>query len=154
MTRDDGAATPSPSLARRVGAAVWAATAGLVVGALLAAAIGTVMVVVDPGVEASSPRALLVAVPLMMLQGTLWAFLGGLVFVFPPAVVVLALEPPPTRLAAPGLSIALLASLVLFGYRSRPLDALVLAIPIWVGVRIGLRQSWRHRRRVHHDGLR
>jgi hypothetical protein len=127
--------------ARRIGAAALAAAWGLVVGAISAAAVGTVQVLLSPGLEiAPTPRALIVGPIMMMAEGAFWGLLGGAMFVFPLAVLAFALfRPRNTRTAALAISALLFFPIVLVGFRSRWIDALVLSLPIWFGVRVGLR---------------
>jgi hypothetical protein len=126
---------------RRIGAAALAAAWGLVVGATAAAALGTAQVLVRPGLEvAPTPRAL-IRMPLMILaEGLFWGLLGGAMFVFPLAVVAFAVfRPRNTQPAALSISALLLVPIVLVGFRSRLIDALSLALPMWLGVRVALR---------------
>ena len=129
----------SATLARRIGAAVLAAAWGLVAGATAAAAVGTVRVLVSPGVEIASPGALIVGPILILAEGLFWALLGGAMFVFPLAVVAFAcFRPRHTHTAALAISALVLCPIVLV-IRSRATDALLLALPVWLGVRVGLR---------------
>lgn len=127
--------------AGRIGAAALAAAAGLVVGATGAAALGTVQALLSPGLEiASTPRALIVGPLMMMAEGLLWSLLGGSIFVFPPVVVAFAVfRPRNTRTAALAIFALIFVPIVFIGFPGRLIDALVLSLPIWFGVRVSLR---------------
>ena len=129
------------TLARRIGAAALAAACGLLVGAAVAAALGTVQVLLRPGLEmASTPRALILGPLTTLAEGLFWGLLGGAMYVFPPAVLVFACcQPRNTRTAALAISALLLLPVVLAGFRNRWIDALLLAVSVWLGVRVGLR---------------
>ena len=122
----------------RVGAAVLAAAWGLVVGATAAAALGTVQVLLSPGLEiAPTARAHIVGPIMTLAEGMFWALLGGAMYVFPVAVLALALfQPRNTQTAALALSVLLLFPILV---ASRSTHALLLALPVWLGVRVGLR---------------
>jgi hypothetical protein len=126
---------------KRFCAAVVAAAWGLVVGATLASAVGTVQVLLSPGLEmASTPRALIVGPLMTMAEGLFWCLLGGAMYVFPPAVVAFAIfRPPNTTGASFAVSAILLVPVVVVGFRGRPATALLLALPVWLGVRVALR---------------
>ena len=129
------------TLARRIGAAALAVSWGLVVGATAAAAVGTAQVLLRPSLEIASTPGALIRVPMMILaEGLFWGLLGGAMFVLPLAVVAFAFfRPRNTQPAALAMSALLLSPIVLVGFRSRLIDALLLALPMWLGVRVALR---------------
>lgn len=128
----------SATPARRIGAAVLAAAWGLVVGATAAAALGTVQVLLSPGLEiAPTARAHIVGPIMTLAEGMFWALLGGAMYVFPVAVLALAFfQPRNTQTAALAMSALLLFPILV---ASRMTHALLLALPVWLGVRVGLR---------------
>jgi hypothetical protein len=128
---------------RKVLLAFLAALLGLAVGAITASLIGTVKLMLTPGIQYSSHEAFLRAPPLIFLEGLLWLTLGGAMFVLPPAFLLLVgyalafgperLEPRRTIMFVLGFAALLYAPVFYFGFRARPLDGLLLAVPMVVG---------------------
>ena len=134
---------------RKILLAFLAALLGLAMGAITASLIGTVKLTLTPGIEYSSEKAPLLAAPLVFVEGLVWSILGGAMFVLPPGFLLLAgyamtfgperVEPRRTRAFALGFAAVLWALLFFFGFRTRPLDAVLLAVPVVVGVWTSLR---------------
>ena len=126
---------------RRIGAAAVAATSGLIVGATAAAVLGTVKVLLNPGLEITPNPGPMFVLPLMLMaEGLFWALVGGGMYVLPPAALVLAwFQPRDTRTTALALSTLLFVPVAYVGFRTRWVDALLLMLPFWFGVRVGLR---------------
>jgi len=124
--------------------AFLAALLGLAMGAITASLIGTVKLILTPGIEYSSDKAPFLAAPLVFVEGLLWSILGGAMFVLPPGVFLLAgyaltfeperVESRRTRVFVLGFAAVLWAPVFLFGFRTRPLDAMLLTVPMVVGV--------------------
>ena len=135
--------------ARKVLLAFLAALLGLATGAITVSLIGTVKLMLTPGIQYSSHEAYLRAPPLIFLEGLLWSILGGAMFVLPPAFLLLAwyamtfgperMETCRTRRFAFGFAAVLFAPVFFFGFRSRPMDGVLLAVPMLVGVWTSLR---------------
>jgi len=133
---------------RKILLAFLAALLGLAMGAITASLIGTVKLTLTPGIEYSSGKAPLLAAPLVFVEGLLWSILGGALFVLPPGFALLAayamtfgperVESRRTRVFALGFAAVVWALVFVFGFRNRPVDALLLAVPIVVGVWTGL----------------
>jgi hypothetical protein len=129
--------------------AFLAALLGLAVGAVTASLIGTVKLMLTPGIQYSSYQAFLRAPPMVFLEGLLWTIIGGAMFVLPPGFLLLTgyamtfgperREPGGTGKFVFGFSAVLFALVFFFGFRSRPLDGLLLAVPVLVGVWTSLR---------------
>jgi hypothetical protein len=68
------------SRGREIWLAFLAALLGFAVGAITASLIGTVKLMLTPGIEYSSRKAFLAAPPLVFLDGLFWSLLGGSVF--------------------------------------------------------------------------
>src|SRR5580765_3620494 len=128
---------------RKVLLAFLAALLGLAVGAIIASLLGTVKLMLTPGIQYSSYKDFLLAPPLIFLEGLLWVTLGGAMFVLPPAFLLLAgyaltfgperLEPRRTLMFVLGFAAVLFVLVLVFGYRNRPLDALLLVVPMVAG---------------------
>jgi hypothetical protein len=132
------------STPRKIWLAFLAALLGLATGAIAASLLGTVKLMLTPGMEYSSYKDFLVGTPLIFLEGLMWLTLGGAMFVLPPALLLLAgyaltfgperMEPGRTRKFVFGFAAVLFALLFFFGFRNRPLDGLLLVVPMVVGV--------------------
>ena len=130
--------------ARKVLLAFLAALLGLAMGAITASLIGTIKLMLTPGIQYSSHEAYLRAPPLIFLEGLLWSLLGGAMFVLPPGFLLLAgyamtfgperMETGRTRRFVFGFAAVLFAPVFFFGFRARPMDGVLLAVPILVGV--------------------
>jgi len=124
--------------------AFLAALLGLATGAITVSLIGMVKLMLTPGIEYTSYKAFLVVPPLLFLEGLLWSILGGAMFVLPPGFLLLAgyamtfgperMETGRTRKFVFGFAAVLWALVFFFGFRNRPMDALLLAVPMVVGV--------------------
>ena len=124
--------------------AFLAALLGFAVGAVTASLIGTVKLMLTPGIEYSSYQAFLRAPPMVFLEGLLWLTVGGAMFVLPPGFLLLVwyamtfgperMEPGRTGKFVFGFAAVLFALVFFFGFRTRPLDGLLLAVPMLVGV--------------------
>ena len=131
-------------MGRKMLMAFLAALLGLAMGVITASLIGTVKLILTPGIEYSSHRAFLRAPPLIFLEGLLWSIVGGVMFVLPPGFLLLAgyamtfrpewVESRHTRVFALGFAAVLWAPVFLFGFRTRRVDAVLLAVPMVVGV--------------------
>lgn len=129
---------------RKILLAFLAALMGFAVGAITVSVIGTVKLMLIPGLEYSSTQDLLRGAPLIFLEGLLWSVVGGAMFVLPPGFLLLTayaltfrperLEPHNTRRLVFGFAALLYAPVFYFG----PRDALLLAVPMLVGVWTGL----------------
>jgi branched-subunit amino acid permease len=129
---------------RKIFLAFLAALLGFAVGAVTASLIGTVKLMLTPGIEYSSYNAFLRAPPMIFLEALLWLSVGGAMFVLPPGFLLLVgyamtfgperMEPRRTGRFVFGFAAVLFALVFFFGFRSRPLDGLLLAIPMLVGV--------------------
>ena len=134
-------------MGRKLWLAFLAALLGLATGAVTVSFLG--MVKLLPGIEYTSYKTFLVVPPLLFLEGMLWSILGGAMFVLPPGFLLLAgyaltfgperLETGRTRRFVFGFAAALWALVFFFGLRHRPLDALLVAVPMLVGVWISIR---------------
>jgi len=81
---------------------------------------------------------------MVFLEGLFWVILGGAMFVLPPGFLLLAgyaltfgperLEPGRTRRFVLGFATILWVPVFFFGFPTRPLDAVLLAVPMVVGV--------------------
>jgi hypothetical protein len=131
-------------MGRKILVAFLAALLGLATGAVTASFLGTVKLMLTPGIEYSSYHAFLHTPPLLFLEGLLWSILGGGMFVLPLGFLLLAgyaltfgperLETGRTRKLVFGFAAVLWALVFFFGFRARPLDGLLLAAPMVVGV--------------------
>ena len=132
--------TPRSSFAKRAGAAIAAAALGLVVGSAATAVVSTVMLLFSSGLEVASPQAYIAGSLALLAEGMFWALLGGGMFVFPIAVLVLVfVAPRNTTFAAVGLSLVLLLPVAIVTGPGRGVKTFfVLAVPVWLGVRAGL----------------
>jgi hypothetical protein len=129
---------------RKILLAFLAALLGFAVGAITVSLIGTVKLMLMPGMEHSSLKDVLVGAPLIFLEGLLWSVLGGAMFVLPPGFLLLAgyaLTFRPERLEARrarwflfGLAALLYAPVLYFNRR----DGILLAVPMLVGAWISL----------------
>jgi hypothetical protein len=133
---------------RKILMAFFAALFGLAVGAITVSLIGTIKLMLTPGIQYSSPTAFLHA-PLLFMEGLLWSILGGALFVLPLGFFLLAgyamtfrperAESRRTRVFTLGLAAALWAPVFFFGFRTRPVDAILLAVAMALGVWTSLR---------------
>jgi hypothetical protein len=129
---------------RKVLLAFLAALLGLAVGAITLSLIGTIKLMLNPGIEYSPYKAFLRTPFLLFLEGLFWSTVGGAMFVLPPAFLLLAgyaltfgperTEPGRTRKLVFGFAAVLFALVFFFSFRNRPLDGLLLAVPMVVGV--------------------
>jgi len=129
---------------RKILMAFLAALFGLAIGAITASLIGTVKLMLTPGIQYSSPKAFLLAPPRLFMEGLFWSLLGGALFVLPLGFFLLAgyamtfrserAESRRTRVFALGLAAVLWAPVFVFGFRTRPVDAVLLAVAMVVGV--------------------
>jgi hypothetical protein len=129
---------------RKIPMAFLAALLGLAMGVITASLIGTVKLMLTPGIQYSSNEAFLRAPPLIFLEGLLWSMMGGVMFVLPPGFLLLAgyamtfrpewVESRRTRVFALGFAAVLWAPVFFFGFRTRPVDAVLLVVPMVVGV--------------------
>ena len=127
------------SKGRKILLAFLAALLGLAAGAVTVSLIGTLKLMLTPGMEYSSLQDLLGAAPLIFLEALLWSLLGGVMFVLPPGFLLLAayaLTFGPERLETGrargflfGFAALLYAPVLYFG----PADAVLLAVPMVVG---------------------
>lgn len=139
-------------MGRKILLAFLAALLGLATGAVTVSFLG--MVKLLPGIEYTSYKIFLVVPPLLFLEGLLWSTLGGAMFVLPPGFLLLAgyaltfgperLETGRTRRFVFGFAAALWALVFFFGLRHRPLDALLVAVPMVLGVWTSIRFLNRH----------
>jgi hypothetical protein len=131
---------------KRVSVAVFASLAGFIVGTAGVALLGAVLTMLRPGIEYSS-RAAVFAAPLsLIVEGLFWAIGGGAMFVLPIAVIALAVfRPADTPKSAAALTAVLIAPIVAGNYPNRAIEAVLMAVPVWVGVRVGLRIAARLR---------
>jgi hypothetical protein len=128
-----------PARIRRLGAAILASLAGLVVGAVGAALLGAVLTMLRPGIEYASRAAFLRAPLLLFAEGLFWALIGGAMFMLPVAILALTvLRPPNTPAAAIGLTALLALPMIIANYPNRALESVLTALPIWVAARVGL----------------
>ena len=124
---------------RKILLALLAALLGCAVGAITVSLIGTLNLMVMPGMEYASSRDLIRGAPLIFLEGLLWSVVGGAMYVLPPGFLLLAayalsleprrLEPRRKRWFVVGLAALLYAPVFFFG----PRDALLLVIPMLLG---------------------
>jgi hypothetical protein len=124
---------------RKILLAFLAALLGLAVGAVTVSLIGTVKLMLIPGMEYSSIKDFLVGLSLIFLEGLLWSVLGGGMFVLPLGFALLVwyaltfgperMEPRRKRWFVLGLAALLYAPVLYFG----PRDALLLAMPMLLG---------------------
>jgi hypothetical protein len=129
---------------RKILMAFLAALFGLAMGAITVSLIGTVKLMLTPGIKYSSYKDFLLAPPLLFMEGLLWSIVGGVLFVLPLGFFLLAgyamtfrperAESRRTRVFALGLAAVLWAPVFFFGFRTRPVDAVLLAVPMVVGV--------------------
>ena len=129
--------------------AFLAALLGLAMGAITASLIGTIKLMLTPGIQYSSYKDFLLAPPLLFMEGLLWSIVGGVLFVLPLGFFLLAgyamtfgperMETRRTRRFAFGFAAVLFAPVFFFGFRARPMDGVLLAVPIVVGVWTSLR---------------
>ena len=77
-------------MGRKILLAFLAALLGLAVGAITASLIGTVKLMLTPGIQYSSHKAFLLAPPGIFMEGLLWSIVGGVMFVLPPGFSLLA----------------------------------------------------------------
>jgi hypothetical protein len=129
---------------RNILLALFAALVGLAVGAITVSLIGTVKLMLTPGIQYSSYKDFLLAPPLLFMEGLLWSIVGGAMFVLPPGFVLLAgyaitfrperAESRRTRVLALGLAAVLWVPVFFFGFRTRPVDAVLLVVPMVLGV--------------------
>jgi hypothetical protein len=129
---------------RKILMAFLAALFGLTVGAITVSLVGTVRLILTPGIQYSSHKAFLLAPPLLFMEGLLWSILGGALFVLPLGFFLLAgyamtfrperAESRRTRVFTLGLAAVLWAPVFFFGFRTRPVDAILLAVPMALGV--------------------
>jgi hypothetical protein len=133
---------PEPTIARRTVAAALASALGLLAGAMVAAALGSVRVLLSPGLEVASAKALLRVAVMILAEGMFWALLGGVLFLLPLAFAAFWFRPPDTPPARLGISALLLLPILVAAFPARAVDALLLAFAVWVGVRVGLRALW------------
>jgi hypothetical protein len=136
-------------MGRKILLAFLAALLGLATGAIAASLIGTIKLTLTPGIQYSSYQAFLRAPLMVFLEGLLWSVLGGAMFVLPPGFLLLVgyaltfgperVEPGRTRRFALGIAAVLWALVFFFGFRNRPVDGLLLAVPMVVGVWTGVR---------------
>jgi hypothetical protein len=134
----------------RIGAAFFSAALALLAGIACYGVMGTLKVMLSPGIDAASPAAWLIAPLLILAEGLVWGLLGGGMYLLLPACLIFAGLAATQRSGEPGQRYGLLASLAVsavlfapfffFGLHGRILDGMLLAVSIWVGVRIGLRQ--------------
>jgi hypothetical protein len=128
------------SRGRKILLAFLAALLGFAVGAIAVSLIGTVKLMLTPGMEYSSVKDFLGALPLIFLEALLWSVVGGAMFVLPPGFLLLAayaltfgperLEARRARYFVVGLAALLYAPVFYFG----PRDALLLALPMLLGI--------------------
>lgn len=125
--------------------ALLAALLALVTGAAAYAVTGTAKVLLSPGLEVGSPLSLLVAPPLIAIDGMLWGLLGGAMFMLPSTFVLfaaLAARTGPgqraTRTNAVAVAAAVFLPVYLVGLRGYLVDGALLAFSVWYGVRAGL----------------
>jgi hypothetical protein len=136
-------------MGRKILLAFLAALLGLATGAIAASLIGTIKLTLTPGIQYSSYQAFLRAPLMVFLEGLLWSVLGGAMFVLPPGFLLLVgyaltfgperVERGRTRRFTLGIAALLWGPVFFFGFRSRPMDALLLAVPMLVGVWTSLR---------------
>ena len=136
-------------MGRKILLAFLAALLGLATGAITASLIGAVKLMLTPGIQYSSSTAFLRTAPLTFMEGLLWSILGGAMFVLPPGFLLLAayaltfaperIETGRTREFVFGFAALLWVPVFFFGFRARPLDGVLLAVPMVVGVWISLR---------------
>jgi len=114
-------------------------------GSAAYAVTGTAKVLVSPGLDITSPLALLVAPPLIAIEAMFWGLLGGAMFMLPSALllfVVLAARTGLGRRAARTKVMATAAAVFLpvylAGLRGHLVDGALLAFSVWYGVRAGL----------------
>jgi hypothetical protein len=129
---------------RNILLAFLAALFGLAMGAITVSLIGTVKLMLTPGIQYSSYKDFLLAPPLLFLEGLFWSIVGGVLFVLPLGFFLLAgyamtfrperAESRRTRVFALGLAAVLWAPVFFFGFRTRPVDALLLVVPMVFGV--------------------
>ena len=133
---------------RKILLAFFAALVGLAMGAIAVSLIGTVKLMLTPGIQYSSYKDFLLAPPLLFIEGLFWSIVGGAMFVLPLGFVLLAgyamtfrserAESRRTRLFALGLAAVLWVPVFFFGFRTRSVDAVLLVVPMVVGVWTGL----------------
>ncbi len=129
---------------RKILMAFLAALLGFAMGAITASLIGTVKLILTPGIQYSSFKAFLFTPLLLFMEGLLWSIVGGAMFILPPGFVLLAgyamtfsperIEPRRTRTFAFGFAAILYAPVYFFGFRARLVDAVLLTVPMLVGV--------------------
>jgi ABC-2 type transport system permease protein len=126
-----------PGVGRRIGSAIVAAAAGLIVGSVAAAVISAIVLLAGGSFEYRSLQAIVRLAIGLVAEGMFWALLGGSMFVLPPAVLaIVVFRPRNTQAAAIGLSVVLLVPLLIGYYPGRTILALIFAVPIWLGVRV------------------
>jgi len=133
---------------RKILLAFFAALVGLAMGAIAVSLIGTVKLMLTPGIQYSSYKDFLLAPPLLFIEGLFWSIVGGAMFVLPLGFVLLAgyamtfrserAESRRTRVFALGLAAVLWVPVFFFGFRTRSVDAVLLVVPMVVGVWTGL----------------
>jgi hypothetical protein len=134
---------------RRLVAALRASVLGLLAGAAVCAVLGTLKVMLSPGLEVASPSGWLFGPLTILAEGLFWSLLGGAMYVFPPALLAFAFlatraragERGPWQGPLVGLGIFALLFLppFVFGFRGALVDGALLAVAIGFGVRTGLR---------------
>ena len=136
-----------PGVVRRIGAAIVASAAGLMVGSTAAAVIAAIMSLFRFSFQ--SLEALVWSAIGFFTEGMFWFLLGGALFVLPLAVLaIVVFRPRNTPAAAVGLSVVLLVPLLIGYSPGRTILALIFAIPIWLGVRVALTLNSRMLRTV------
>jgi len=131
-------AEPS-GVARRIGSAILASAAGLIVGASAAAVMSAIVMLFGNTFEYRSLQGLLWLAIGFFTEGMFWFLLGGAMFVLPLGVLaIIVFRPRNTQAATLRLSVVLLVPLLIGYYPGRTLLALIFAIPIWLGVRVAL----------------
>lgn len=133
---------------RKVSMAVLAALVGFTAGTVTSGVLGTLKLVLDPGVQYSSFKASLILPALTFMAALYWSALGGALFVLPQAVLLLMAyaiafregwrERRYLRDFTLGFAIALWIPVFYFGFWNRFLDAALVAMSMVVAVRASL----------------
>jgi hypothetical protein len=134
---------------RRISLAVLAALLGFAVGAVCVSGLGTLKMILSPGIHYASFKAYLRAPLLVFMEGLLWSVLGGAIFVLPPSLLLVTIysaafkrewmETRCERIFTLGFTAVLWAPIFFFGFRARFLDACLVGVGTFIGVRTGLR---------------
>jgi hypothetical protein len=134
---------------RRISLAVLAALLGFAVGVVCVSALGTLKLILSPGIQYASFKAFLVSPLYTFMEGLLWSVLGGAMFVLPQTLILLTiystafkhdwLESRWENIFTLGFTTVLWVPIFLFGFRARFIDGFLVGACIFVGMRTSIR---------------